>query len=99
MEVAERSERRIDRSVTSRLAPDCPRAAGRIRATVESVARTLAIGVANRVDRRQIHNVKTQIAQLGQAMLGLLKRAWLSRIAGLRAHEHLVPGSEARFSA
>lgn len=72
---------------------------GRIRSTVERVVRAFAIGVADRINRREVHNIEAEVAQLGQAALGVPKGAGLPALATLRSHEHLVPGSEASFLA
>src|SRR5258708_17602470 len=66
IEVADRPERRIDRSMTSGLATDRPRTAGKVRPTVERIARSLAIGMPNRMNRGQVHDVKTQVPKFGQ---------------------------------
>src|SRR5580658_2131818 len=58
IKVVERAERRLDSSMATRLAADCPRTAGGIGAAAQRIARALAIGVADRMDRRQIHDVE-----------------------------------------
>src|ERR1700722_1831937 len=95
IEIVQRADRRIDRNMPSSLISDRPRASRRTRSTIESVARTLAIRVTDRMYRRQVYNVKTEVAQFRQAALGVLEGAGLSRIASLRSHKHLIPGSKA----
>src|SRR5579864_3788765 len=81
----------------SGLTPNRPRTPGRIRAAVDRIVRTLAIGVTDRMNRRQVHNIETKIAKLWQSTFGVLESSRLGRFATLRSHKHLVPGSEASF--
>src|ERR1700722_2261820 len=75
IEVNYRPERRIDRSMTSGLAADCPRTAGEVRTIVHYVAGSLAIGMPNRVNRREVDDVKTQVAKLRQPAFGIAEGA------------------------
>src|ERR1700682_5085082 len=51
------------------------------------------------MDRRQVHDVKTQIAKLGQPALRIVEASRLTRLGSLGSHKHLVPGSEASLLA
>src|ERR1700693_5891358 len=81
------------------LANNRPQAAGRTRSAVQRIARTLAIGVSDRMKRRQVHNVEAQVAKLGQPALGVPEGAGLSWLSALRSHEHLVPRPKASLLA
>src|SRR3984885_3722377 len=55
--------------------------------------------MADRINRREVHDIEAEIAQFGQAAFGVLKGAGLPGHTTLRSHEHLVPGTEASFLA
>src|SRR5260370_39518098 len=72
IEIAERAERWIDRGVSAGLPPNRPRAARRICSAVERIVRTLPIDVTDRMNRRQVHDVKAQVAKLRQPAFGVV---------------------------
>src|SRR5438309_1952976 len=74
---------------------DGPRAAGVVRAGADGVVLTLAKGVADRVDRRQVEHVEAHGGDARQLVLDGLERARMSVLAQ-RAREELVPTAEAR---
>src|SRR6185437_8881494 len=96
IEIVERSERRLNRVVATRLAADRPwttRAVGQRR---ERVVRPLAMRVADRMNWRQVHHVEAEIADMRQPMLSLAQGGRLSWDRALRARKDLVPGARAR---
>ena len=71
------------------------RAAGVVRPGHQGVVRPLAVGVPDRVDRRQVEDVETHRGDGREPGLGLGEGGAAGRIGALRAREHLVPGGEA----
>src|SRR5829696_2890958 len=63
---------------------------------LQRVVPALAVGAPDRMDRREVEDVETELAHVRQLRDYVVEGAVALRIAGLRAREHLVPGREAR---
>jgi hypothetical protein len=94
-EVLERAETRVDVLVAACAAADGPGAARISGRGAGSVVGTLALELADRVDRRQIKHVETHLGHVRQQPLEVGERAVLERARGRRARKHLVPAREA----
>ena len=93
-EIVERAELRMDRVVPALLAADrvgAAEIAGRRR---QRVVAALAVLLADRMDRREIEDVETHLADIGEAADHVVERAVAVRVAGLRARKQLVPARE-----
>ena len=86
-EVLERAEVGVDRVVAAGLVADRPRGAGIVRAGGQRVVVALAVGVADRVDRRQVDDVEAELGEARELVLDAVQ-------AAPRAREQLVPGAE-----
>src|SRR5690606_8825898 len=91
---------RMDGIVTSFVGTDRPRRTHIVRARDESVVRTLAVDLADGMDRRQIHHVETHRCDAGQVGGGsgegaVPRRAVLVPSSGGTGKE-LVPRTEQR---
>ncbi len=60
------------------------------------VVAALAVGMADRVDRGQIHHVKSHRGNVGQAFDAILEGTMLARRLALAARYHLVPRAISR---
>src|SRR6476660_5515847 len=74
IEIVQAAERRLDRRMTAGLAADRPGAAGTVGERSERVVGPLAIRVADRMNRREVHDVEAEVANFGQPPLGLAQR-------------------------
>ena len=63
---------------------------------LERVVPALAVGAADRVDRREVEHVEAEVLHVRQAADDVVEGAVPVRVARLRAREQLVPGGEAR---
>jgi hypothetical protein len=95
-EIGDRSERRLDRRVAAGIVADRPRAARIRRQRVERVVAPLTKCVADRMDRREIHDVESHVANRGEASLRIRKRSVLAVNRAGRAWEEFVPCRELR---
>ncbi len=86
--VLDGAELGVDGVVTAVLVADRPRRAGIGRPGGERVVGALAVGVADRVDRRQIDDVEAELGEPRELGLDAAQPA-------PRAREQLVPGAEA----
>ena len=77
-----------DGVVTAFRTADGPRAAGIVGTGGEAVAPPLAVGGADRVDRREVHDVEAEVGDVAQVLDGALQPAEAPR-------EQLVPGGVA----
>ena len=84
LEVRQRPQLRVDRLVPALAAADGPGAAGLAAAGGGRVVATLAVGAADRVDRRQVDHVEAQLREPRQLQPH-------PREAAERAREELVP--------
>ena len=82
----------VDRVVAARLVADRVRAAGVAGLGRQRVVAALAVGVADRVDRRHVEDVEAELGEPRELLLDALE-------AAPRAREELVPGAEARERA
>ena len=73
IEILERAEGRLDRGMATMLAADRPRTAGVSRPCVEAIVRTLPSCSSDRMDGRQIHDVKPHTVQVREPLLGVAK--------------------------
>ena len=89
VEVVDVAELGVDRRVPTRLVADGPGAPGVAGADGTRVVRSLARGVADGVDRRQVHHVEPHGRDRIEAADGAAQ-------AALRAREELVPGPHER---
>ena len=69
-------------------------AAGVVRPGRQRVVAALAVGAADRVDRREVEDVEAEVADVGQAGDHVVEGAVHVRVARLRPGEELVPGAE-----
>ena len=97
---AARENRRLCRArgwigvVTAFAAADRVGAAGIVRLGAQRVVLALAIGRADRMDRRQIKDVEAHVPERRQARDDVVECAMASRLVGARAGKQLVPGRE-----
>ena len=99
VEVGDRAQLRMHRVVAALVAADRPRrsdVAGRRR---RGVVAALAVNLADRVDRRQVHDVEAHLRdprqRRGRGGEGAVHRIAVGVPAAGRARKHLVPGPEA----
>ncbi len=93
VEVLDRAQVRVHGVVATVLTADRPGRAGVVRAGNEGVVRTLAVDLADRVDRGQVDHVEAHRRDRRQALSGGEEGPRARRVEGrpLRAGEHLVP--------
>ena len=77
-------------------AADRPRRAGIRRRGLQAVVAALAVTAADRMNRRQIHDVEAHLGDVREAARRRRERAVARRRLGRRAREELVPRAEAR---
>ena len=94
-EIVERAELRMDRVVAALPAADRVEAAGIVRAGLERIVLALAVGLADRMDRRQIEHVEAERGDLRHPRDAIVERAVLARHRALAARHHFVPGAGA----
>ena len=75
IEILERPERRLDRGMAAVLISDRPWASNIIRLRCERVVLALAEAAANRMNRRQIHDIESKLGDPRQLLCRLDKRA------------------------
>src|SRR5262245_7302724 len=97
VEVVERAEVGMHGGVAALGAADRPRAAGIAGLRGERVVAALTVRAADRVDRRQVHDVEAHGGGAIELRLGVLQRAVPAITAAAR--EEFVPGGEARTLA
>ena len=93
-EVVERAESGIDRVVAALGAADRIGAAGIARRRAGRIVAALAVGPADRVDRREIEHVEAHIADRRQPCDHVIEGAGPGRIAALRPREQLIPAGK-----
>src|SRR6266436_4727881 len=91
IEIVERPKRRLDRHVAPGRAANRPWTAGTAGGRHQGVVRPLAMGQANRLNRREIRYVETHVADITQARLGLAQSPVPSGLRSTRAREEFVP--------
>ena len=94
-EIVERAELRVHGVVAAILVADGIEAAGVVRPGIERVVLALAVGAADRMDRRQVENVEAERGDLRHARDAVVERAVPARHRALAARHHLVPGAGA----
>ncbi len=94
VEVLHGPELGVDGRVAAVGRADRPRAAGVLGAGVEAVVRPLAMGEADRVDRREVDDVEAHLGERRQPGRGGAQRAGVVRRSTLGAREELVPRRE-----
>src|SRR4030095_10876344 len=70
--------------------------AGIVGASLERVIASLAIGAADRMDRREIDDIEAETGDVRQPRNAIVERAMSSRDAPLAARHHLVPRADRR---
>ena len=96
VEVVQGAERRLDRGVAAGSRADRVRAARIVRAGHQAVVRALAVGRADRVDRRHVERRRSPSRRSPGAGPRPRGTSRCGRVGPLRAREDLVPGGEAR---
>ncbi len=96
VEILQRPKLGMHREVPPFRRPDRVGAARIVRTGIQRVVAPLAVGPADRVDRREIQHVEPQIPHIGKPRNHVVERAVPVRIARHRPREHLVPGAERR---
>ncbi len=94
-EVVDGAERGMDRIVAAFAAADRVRTADVAGRGAQGVVLALAVGLADGMDRRQIKNVKSHVADRRQPADDIGEGAVALRIVGNRARKQLIPGAEA----
>ena len=95
-EILQRAQFRMHRIVAALGRADRVGAAGIALGRRHRVVAALAVGLSDRVDRREIDHVETHRGDVGQPRDAILERAVLARRLALAARHHLVPGAVAR---
>ncbi|MNF30617.1 hypothetical protein D3C84_113620 [compost metagenome] len=90
-EVLASAELRVNGFVAALLATDGIRAAGIIGAGGQGIVAPLAMGAANRVDRREIEYVEAHVLNHWQTRVHIVKSAMTVGIVGDRARKQFVP--------
>src|SRR3546814_20870168 len=86
VEVVDGAQLRVHRRVPAPGGTDRPGAAGVVGAGIEGVARALAVGAADRVDRGQVDDVEPEVGHVVEVLRGPVE-------ASEGPGEQLVPGS------
>ena len=100
LEVVHRTQQRVHRVMAAELGADAERGARVVRAGHKRIVAALAVGHADREDRRQVDDVEPLFGgtvQTGERGLeiALHDRAVLGAVRAFRTREELVPGGEA----
>ncbi len=95
-EIFTTAQLRMDGFMAPILAADCIRAARIIRACGQRVVRPLAVGTADRMNRREIQHVEAHVANNRQTRVDIVERTVACRIVGHRTGKQLVPTGELR---
>src|ERR1700733_960322 len=93
-EIINVAERWIDRGVSAVTVADRVRTADVFRIGAETVVFTLAVGMSDWMDRRQINNVEAHIPENGQSGNDVGKGAVALRIVSRRTGKQFIPGGE-----
>ena len=88
------AELRMYRLVTTLLAADRVRAAGIVRAGSQGIVAALAVGAADRVNRREVQHVEAHVLNHRQTRVHVVESAVTLGIVGDRARKQLVPTGE-----
>src|SRR5581483_11942956 len=88
-EVVERAELRVYRVVTALPAADGIRTARVVRFSLQRVVAALAIGPADRMNRRQIDHVEAKACDLRQSRDAIVERAVAAGHLALAPRHHL----------
>ena len=95
-EVGERAELGVDRVMAALFVADGVEAAGIAGLGMKRVVRALAVGMADRMDRREIKHVEAKRGDLRQPRDAVVEGAVFAGHFALAARHHLVPGADAR---
>ena len=95
-EILQRAQLRMHRVVAAFGRTDRIGAAGIAIERGHRIVAALAIGLSDRVDRREIDDVKTHRPDIGKPRDAILEGAMLARRLALAARHHLVPGAGPR---
>src|ERR1700759_5396996 len=95
-EILERAELRVHGVVPAVLIADGIKAARIVRAGAQGIVAALAIGAADRMDRREIEHVKAERGDFRQPRDAVVEGAMLARGGALAGRPPLVPGPGAR---
>ena len=98
-EIVERAEFGMNRIVAALGGADGVEAAGIAGLGAQRVVAALAVGAADRMDRREIEHVEAERRDLRQPGDAIVERAVPARHLALAARHHLVPGAGARERA
>src|SRR5262245_63333296 len=90
-EIGESSKRGMDCIMPPLRSPDSIETARIIRASLERVIASLAIGMTNRMDRGEINDIESQTSDVRQPGDAIVERAMPTRYAPLAPRDHLVP--------
>jgi hypothetical protein len=93
-EAVEVAELGVERVVAALLRADRVGATGVVGRRCQRVVAALAIGPADRMDRREVEHVEAEVAHVRKAGDHVIEGAVAVGAAGLRAGEELVPGAE-----
>ncbi len=96
-EIVESAELRVDRVVAAVRRADRIRAADVVRRGRQRVVRPLAVGAADRMDRREVERVEAHVTDARQVIDHVGKGAVAILAAAHRAREQLVPGRKTRL--
>ena len=96
VEIGERAELGMDRSVPAFVATDRVGTARIVGPGRERIVLALAVDPADRVDRREIEHVVALFGDVGQAGDHVVERAVPAGVVGLTAGKQLVPRAGAR---
>ena len=98
-EVVERAQIGVHRRVAAVLVADRPGTSRIALRRHERVVGTLAVGVADRMDRREVDDIEAERRDTGQGPLGVAEGAVPPGIGGGGPGEELVPRRESRLAA
>ena len=99
VELVERAQSGLDRGVSALRRSNRPGTARIGRRGGQRVVAALAETAADRMNRRQIDDVESQVGDAGQRSARLAERRAAGRIGAGRSREHFVPRAEARALA
>src|SRR5215475_12804833 len=94
-EIVQGPELWMDGRMPTGIRPNGPGTAWVIGGGYGGIVLALAVDLANRMDGREIEDVKTHMRQIGQTCFAILKRTVLAWQRRAGARKHLVPGAEA----
>src|SRR6202030_204844 len=96
-EIVDAAERRMDGVVAALAAADRVRAAEIVRRGAQAVVAALAVGRADRMNRREIDDVEAHVADRRQQADHVVEPAMALGIVRRRAWKQLVPAGETRL--